>query len=110
MKAYTLAIFLMVAVLFVLTNYAESKMLMGKGGGWRSRSRGRRPWDRNRSAERIWNRRPTGDRYRQLEEMEQDGVPRRRQNYGRNYQDEDDKPCIGLCEYYRSKGLPNPYE
>ena len=33
MKSYTLAIFLMVAVLFVLTNYAESKMLMGKGGG-----------------------------------------------------------------------------
>ena len=56
--------------------------------GWRSRSRGRRPWDRNRSAERIWGRRPTGERYRQLEEMEQDGVPRRRQQYGRNYQDE----------------------
>ena len=33
MKAYTLAIFLMVAILFVLTQYAESKMLMGKGGG-----------------------------------------------------------------------------
>ena len=33
MKAYTLALFLMVAILFVLTNYAESKMLMGKGGG-----------------------------------------------------------------------------
>ena len=56
--------------------------------GWRSRTRGRRPWDRNRSAERIWGRRPTGERYRQLEEMEQDGVPRRRQQYGRNYQDE----------------------
>ena len=122
MKAYTFALFLMVAILFVLTNYAESKMLMGKGGGnvniwnrrinwnrilypwfewkswlnvdvfsssgWRSRSRGRRPWDRNRSAERIWGRRPTGERYRQLEEMEQDGIPRRRQQYGRNYQDE----------------------
>ena len=33
MKSYTLVVFLMVAVLFVLTNYAESKMLMGKGGG-----------------------------------------------------------------------------
>ena len=33
MKTYTLAIFLMVVILFVLTQYADSKMLMGKGGG-----------------------------------------------------------------------------
>ena len=56
----------------------------------RSRNRGRRPWDRNRSAEVRWNRRPTGARFRELEEMERDGVPRRRQQNGRDYQDSDE--------------------
>lgn len=69
---------------------ASPNSIMPSYLAWRSRNRGRRPWDRNRSAEVRWNRRPTGDRYRELEEMERDGVPRRRQEYGRNYQDGDE--------------------
>ena len=82
----------LIETVFCLDPWFEWKSWLNVDGfsssGWRSRSRGRRPWDRNRSAERIWGRRPTGERYRQLEEMEQDGIPRRRQQYGRNYQDE----------------------
>jgi len=119
MNRCILILVLSVCTLVVISQPADARMGMarGLGKGWKSNNNGRRrPWDRHRNYPGInmsaWNRRPTGERYRQLEEMDQQGVPSRRLgNGGRRNKNQaktnEHRPCVGVCQYHRSQGLTN---
>ena len=59
---------------------------------------GKRPWDKS-------------ERYKAVERMRE----RMEEKYGDDndeqvYYEGDTEACVGLCHYYRSRGLPNPFE
>ena len=60
---------------------------------------GKRPWDsseRFKAVERMRER--TEEKYGDADDD------------GRKVYEGDPEACVGLCQYYRSRGMPNPFE
>ena len=50
------------------STYSSITMILMRFIAWSNNARKVNPWRRTKGQQKVWNRRPTGERYRQLEE------------------------------------------
>ena len=62
----------------------DNQILLVRSTAWKNSNRKHNPWSRTGSARKVWDRRPTEERYRQLEE-EEDGVRKYHEDGGMRY-------------------------
>jgi hypothetical protein len=72
-------------------------------GTWKNNARKTNPWGRSKSGQKVWNRRPTAERYRGWEDEDE---RHNRIDVG----DNGNKPCVGMCYYKKVLALNNKIE
>merc|ERR1711997_588278 len=81
----------------------EARMGMGLAP-WKDNVRKINPWGRTKSRQKVLNRRPTGEKYREWEDEEE--WLNKLHNAAEHHNDKGEKePCIGACYYQKLLNL-----
>jgi len=81
----------------------EARMGMALGT-WKNGAMGRKkPWSRTKSEQKVWNRRPSSQRFREMEEDDEE-------NNLIHSDDNGKKPCVGMCYYQKVLALKTKLE
>jgi len=93
-------ILFVIAFSIILDSFCvDAGMAMGLGT-WKNSVGKTKPWSRTKSQQKVWNRRPTAQRYNYLEEGND-------QSNRIQTPDDGHKPCVGMCYYQKVLALEN---